>query len=92
MIIEKTQDYHLYSGHPFVYRELVLSREVMQMLDQAANDLPHSGRGFGSCGIDHILGKIRIELVVCCRAIDSVLQLGLRHAVCYAKVPNVQTV
>jgi hypothetical protein len=52
---------HIDARHPFVYRQLVLAREIVDVSDQAAHYLAHARGGFGARGFDDMLGEVGIE-------------------------------
>lgn len=56
--------YELEAGHPFVYRELVLARIVVEVLDEARRELSNAWRSFRARRIYHSLGEVWIEFVL----------------------------
>ena len=64
----------VYAGHPLVIGQLDLARKVVQVTDQAAEDLAVAGRDVGAHGVEDVLGKVRVEAVV--------LRRGVLGAVC----------
>ena len=53
--------YQLDAHHPFVDGELILAREVVQVLDQAVRELPHAGVGTGACGCLDLGCEVGVE-------------------------------
>jgi hypothetical protein len=55
--------YKVEPSHPLVGGELILTRKVVEMLDQARCELTHSWSSFWSCGIDYGFSEVRVESV-----------------------------
>lgn len=55
--------YDVQAGHPFVHRELILARIVVQVVDQTRGELAHAWCGLGTDGVDNCLGEVWIEFV-----------------------------
>ena len=47
--------------HPFICGELDLSGKVVDVLDEATQNLPRSRAGLRPHGIDDVLGEVRVE-------------------------------
>lgn len=55
--------YQLHASHKFINCDLILSREVVQMLYQARRDLTHTRACLWTCGIDDCLCEVWVELM-----------------------------
>lgn len=53
--------YEADTHHPFVCGEVDLSGEVMDMLDETAQDLPGTRGGLWAHGVDDVLSEVRVK-------------------------------
>lgn len=60
------------TGHPLIGSQLDLTGEVVQVTEQAGQDLAVSGGDIGAHGVDDMLGEVRVETRLGWRAIGTV--------------------